>query len=173
MTPASLVIADADGNKVAGEGKVTSEFFTHLAAYEQRPDIEAVVHAHPPMATALTMAGLDMRAPLLPEVVMALGAVPCAPYSTPGSREGADAIRGLIREGDAVLLDRHGAVTVGADLLDAYYKMEKLEHAAHIILAAHGLGTPRLLSQEAIDKVLAARDAYGARGKVVPPSSAG
>src|SRR5205085_11001776 len=126
-----------DGALVHGEGTVTSEFFTHLAVYEERPDVRAVIHAHPPMCTAITLAGIDMTLPLLPELVAAVGGVPTCRYATPGTREGADAVRIPIRDADAVLLDRHGAVTAGHTLLDAYHKMEKIEHAATILIAAY------------------------------------
>lgn len=153
MRPEDIVVADARGEKVSGAGRVTSEFFTHLAAHEERPDITAVVHAHPPMATALMVAGLGLEEPVLPEVVMALGAIPTAPYATPGSREGADAIRVLIRSHDAILLDRHGALTLGATLIDAYHRIEKVEHAAEILMAARAIGAPRLLDASQIARL--------------------
>ncbi|MBI2434663.1 MAG: class II aldolase/adducin family protein [Candidatus Hydrogenedentes bacterium] len=136
MQPEDLLAANGQAHKLEGSGKVTSEFYTHLAAYEERPDIVAVVHAHPPVATALTLAGLSLTAPILPEVVMAMGGIPTAPYATPGTREGANSIRELIRQCDALLLDRHGAFTVGKNIFDAYFKMEKLEHAAFVYLSA-------------------------------------
>ena len=142
MRPEDLLIAGPDAACLHGNGKVTSEFFTHLAAYEERPDIAAVIHAHPPMCTALTLAGIDMRLPLLPELGAAVGGVPTSPYATPGTPEGANAVRIPIQTADAVLLDRHGALCVGTSLLDAYYKMEKIEHAAAILLAAYTHADP-------------------------------
>jgi len=168
MAPDDLLIANGKGERVAGEGKVTSEFLTHLAAYEERPDVFAVVHAHPPMATAATLAGLDLTLPLLPEMIMALGGVPTCPYATPGTPEGADAIREAVRSADALLLDRHGAVTVGKSLLDAYYKMEKLEHGAAVIFAAYTHAEPEALDDDQIARVVAARTAYGAQGPLGP-----
>lgn len=168
MAPEDLVIADGKGQLVAGTGKVTSEFFTHLAAYEERPDIAAVVHAHPPMATAATLAGIDMQVPLLPELVAAVGGIPTCPYATPGTAEGADAVREAIRQADAVLLDRHGALTVGTSLLDAYYKMEKIEHGAAVTLAALVHGTPARLDADQIARVVVARTEYGAKGRLGP-----
>lgn len=170
MRPGDMVIADGRGGKVAGPGKVTSEFFTHLAAFEERPDIGAVVHAHPLTATALTVMGISLEAPIIPEVVVGLGSVPTAPYATPGTREGAEVLRPFIRQGDAVALYRHGAVTVGPDLLDAYHKMEKLEHAAELVFLLHQLGTPPLLDHEQIAKLIACRAPYGAKGKFYPVS---
>lgn len=153
MVPDDLVIADGQSRKISGSGKVTSEFFTHLAAYEERPDVHAVVHAHPPMAVALMIAGRDMTAPVLPEVVMALGSIPTCPYATSGSPEGAAVVRELIRGHDAVLLDRHGSLTVGPDVLDAYFKLEKIEHAAQTLWAAHTLGELRILDASQIARL--------------------
>lgn len=173
MKPEDIIIADATGKKVSGTGKVSSEFFTHLACYEERPEIQAVVHAHPPKAVGCTLAGYALTEYLLPEVVLAVGGIPVADYATPGTTEGADVIRPLIAQCDALLLDRHGAVTVGLDLLDAYYKMEKIEHAAESIITAQTLGTPRTLNSEQFERILQSRKAYGALGKLYPnkPSS--
>lgn len=166
MQPRDLVIADGAANKVAGEGRVTSEFTTHLAAYEERPDIEAVVHAHPPKAIALTLAGISMVEHALPEVVYALGGIPTAPYATPATPEGAEVLRPLIRQCDAVMLDRHGSITVGVDLLDAYHKLEKLEHGAESLLTAHLLGNVRYLEDEEVQKLFRVGREYGVRGKL-------
>lgn len=168
MRPDDLIIADAQGNKIEGVGRVTTEFFTHLAAYEERPDILAVVHGHPPIATALTLAGLSMTRPIVPELVMTMVAVPTTGYATPGSREGADVIRQWIRKFDAVLLDRHGAVTVGKTLFDAYFRMEKVEHSAQVLHAAHMLGTVRELESGHIDRLMPVAVAYGARWTAYP-----
>lgn len=171
MAPEHLLIADGEGRLLKGEGKVTSEFFTHLAAYEEREDVLAVIHAHPPMCTAVTLAGIDMRVPLLPEVVAAVGGVPTCPYATPGTPEGADAVREAIRTADAVLLDRHGSLTVGKTLMDAYNKLEKIEHAAAILLAAYTHRDPDPLTADQIQRVIAARTVYGATAKLGPISS--
>lgn len=165
MQPGDLVIADAGGAKLEGDGKVSSEFFTHLAAYEERPDIGAIVHAHPPNAVALTLAGISMEEYVLPELVAALGGVPMAPYATPGTKEGADVIRDLIRDCDALLLDRHGALTVGDDVADAYRRMEKVEHSALSLLKAHLLGKVNTLDPDQLDRILKARADYGVTGK--------
>lgn len=166
MEPDHLVIADGEGNKISGDGKVTSEFFTHLAAYEERPDVNAVVHAHPPKAVGFTLAGMSMADWVLPEVVFVLGGIPTTEYATPASKEGGMVIRELIRECDALLLDRHGAVTVGPDLMDAFFKMEKIEHAAETLLTAHLLGNTRPLSKEEIDRILITRKGFGVKGKM-------
>jgi len=156
MRPVDIVVADSKGNRLAGERRVTSEFFTHLAAYEERPEMQAVIHAHPTYATTLTLMDIDTTPPVLPELIMSLVALPRAPYATPGSAEGADAIRALIKRFDALLLDRHGAIVVGADLQDAYMKMERLESAAQTLYLAHLLGRPAALSPDKIAKLMAA-----------------
>jgi len=165
MKPGDIVIADGSGAKISGDGKVSSEFFTHLACYEERADILAVVHAHPPKAIGATVAGISLEECVLPEVVYALGGIPTTAYATPATREGAAVIREHIRGCDAVMLDRHGAVTVGADLLDAYFKMEKIEHAAESLLTAHSLGQVRRLSRAEVDKLYKVREDYGVTGK--------
>lgn len=169
MKPADILVADAQGAKVSGAGKVTSEFFTHLAAYEERPDIGAVVHAHPLTATALTLAGISLEAPVIPEVVVGFGTIPTAPYATPGTREGGEVIRPYIQSGDVLLIHRHGAVTVGLDPLDAYHKMEKLEHAAEMVFATRLLGAePPALSSDELRRLVACRGPYGVHGRAHP-----
>lgn len=166
MQPDDILIADGKGERIAGDGKVSSEFFTHLACYEERPDICAVVHAHPPKAVGFTLAERPLTEYLLPEVVFALGGIPTSEYATPGTPEGAGVVREYIGKADAVMLDRHGAVTVGESVLDAYFKMEKLEHAAETIFTARLLGSTNPLDEEQIQKLFANRADYGATGKV-------
>jgi L-fuculose-phosphate aldolase len=125
----------------------------HLLAYELRPDVSAVVHAHLPYATACTLAGIDLLEPILPEVVITLGGIPTTPYATPGSEEVPAAVRDFIREYDALLLSRHGAMTVGSDVTDAYNKMEKLEHTARVVLAARLQGPLAPLPPAEVEKL--------------------
>lgn len=166
MAPDDLIVADAQGLLVRGRGKVTSEFPTHLACYEERPDIEAVVHAHPPTATAFTLAGVSLAEPVLPELVAALGGIPVTAYATPGTPEGNEVIRPLIRQADGVMLARHGSVTVGKTLEAAYFKLEKIEHSANVLLAARQLGAVARLNGDEVERVLATRGPYGATGPV-------
>ncbi len=136
MEADQVITVDLQGRVLRGVGRPTSEIRMHLLAYELRPDVGAVVHAHLPYATACTLAGISLLEPILPEVVITLGGIPTAPYATPGSVAVPEAIRDFIREYDALLLSRHGAMTVGPDVSDAYNKMEKLEHTARVVLAA-------------------------------------
>jgi len=169
LQPHDIVIADSKGKLIEGEGKVSSEFFTHLSAYMQRDDISAVVHAHPPTAVALTLAGLSMDELVLPEVVFVVGAVPTAPYATPGTPEGADSVRELVAKCDALLMDRHGALALGTSLMDALYKMEKIEHSAQTLAAALSLGEIRRLSGDELDRIWNARKVHGLVGRVYLP----
>jgi L-fuculose-phosphate aldolase len=153
MEAYQILIVDRQGRVLGGEGKPTSEVRMHLLAYELRPDVQAVVHAHLPYATACTLAGIDLLEPILPEVVITLGGVPTAAYATPGSDEVPESIRAYIQEYDAVLLSRHGAMTVGTDVTDAYNKMEKLEHTARVVLAARLQGPLPPLPEAEVEKL--------------------
>jgi L-fuculose-phosphate aldolase len=151
MLPADLVVVDDDGSLVSGKGRVTSEFSTHLAAYRERPDIGAVVHAHPPKAVAATLAGVSLSEPILPEVLITLGGIPTVDYATPATADGGEAIREVIRQCDAVMIAKHGSVTVGSDPFSAYLKLEKVEHAAETLLLARALGQPEVLGAGEVD----------------------
>jgi L-fuculose-phosphate aldolase len=140
LTDDQLVVINLDGKKVRGLGEPTSEMAMHLACYAERPDIEAVVHAHPPTCIAFTVAGVSMARCVLPEVVLTLGAVPTLPYETTGTGLLAEKVGEAIRANDAVMMDRHGAVCVGSSLLDAFCKLETMEHMAKIMKAARDLG---------------------------------
>jgi len=120
--------------------KPSSETNMHLEVYRQRPDVQAVIHAHPPMAIACTVAGIRLDRSVLPEVVYNLGAIPTAPYATPGTPQGADAVRELVKGYDAILLDRHGSLTLGTDVYQALMRLEWVEQAAKVVLAASSVG---------------------------------
>jgi L-fuculose-phosphate aldolase len=140
-----LLVVDREGRKKRGGGDPTSELALHLACYDERPDCMAVLHAHPPTAIAFTIAGVSMARCVLPEVVLTLGTIPTVPYATTGTQALADMIRPHVRERDAILMDTHGAVALGASLLDAFCKLETVEHTAKITLAARALGGAREL----------------------------
>ncbi len=165
MEAYQILTIDPEGRVLSGEGKPTSEIRMHLLAYELRPDIAAVVHAHLPYATACTLAGIDLLEPILPEVVITLGGVPTAAYATPGSDEVPESIRGFIKDYDAILLSRHGAMTVGPDVTDAYNKMEKLEHTARVVLAARLQGPLEPLPPAEVEKLRRLGEKYRARSK--------
>jgi L-fuculose-phosphate aldolase len=153
LNAGNLAYVDINGNLLDYACKPSSELPMHLEIYHRRSDIHAIIHAHPPYSTAFTIAGMSMSTPVIPEVVVMLGAVPTAKYATPSTTESADVIRDLILEHDVILLDHHGAVTCGATLDEAYYKMDKLEHAARTMLAANSLGAVNPLSDENLQKL--------------------
>ena len=161
MSPEMMCITDLEGRKIAGERDPSSEMQMHLEVYRQRRDAQAVVHAHPPTATGFAVAGVPLDRAVLAEVVTTLGAVPIADYATPSTKELPDAIRKYVKAHDGMLLANHGAVTLGADLYSAYYKMETIEHFAKISLVARLLGGERLLSREEVARLQGLRGMYG------------
>ncbi len=164
MEADQIITVDLQGRVLAGEGRPTSEIRMHLLAYELRPEVAAVVHAHLPYATACTLAGIDLLEPILPEVVITLGGIPTAPYATPGTEEVPAAIRDYLRQYDAILLSRHGAMTVGWDVRDAYNKMEKLEHTARVVLAARLQGVLSPLPEAEAEKLRRLGEKYKGGG---------
>ena len=161
MTPEMMCITDLDGVKLAGERDPSSEMQMHLEVYRQRPDAKAVVHAHPPIATGFAVAGIPLDRAVLAEVVTTLGSVPIAEYATPSTKELPEAVRKYVKAHDGMLLANHGALTLGADLFAAYYKMETIEHFAHISLVARLLGGERLLSRDEVFRLQGLRGSYG------------
>src|ERR1700686_5037945 len=133
----------------------------HLEVYKNRPDARAVVHEHPPTATGFAVAGIPLDRAVLAEVVTTLGSIPLAEYATPSTSELPDAVRQYIKAHDGMLLANHGALTVGADLYAAYYKMETIEHFAHISLVARLLGRENLIAREEVDRLQGLRGTYG------------
>src|SRR5687767_5496402 len=161
MTPEMMCITDLDGKKLAGERDPSSEMQMHLEVYRQRSDVNAVVHAHPPMATGFAVAGIPLDRAVLAEVVTTLGSVPIAEYATPSTNELPEAVRKYVKAHDGMLLANHGALTLGADLFSAYYKMETIEHFAKISFVARTLGGERLLSREEVERLQGLRGKYG------------
>jgi L-fuculose-phosphate aldolase len=161
MTPDMMCITDLDGRKLQGDRDPSSEMLMHLEVYRQRPDAQAVVHAHPPTATGFAVAGIPLDRAVLAEVLTTLGSIPIAEYATPSTRELPEAVRKYIKAHDGMLLANHGALTVGADLFGAYYKMETIEHFAKISLVARMLGRENLLSREEVMRLQELRGAYG------------
>jgi L-fuculose-phosphate aldolase len=159
VEPADLVILDPEGKAVAGSGRASSELGMHLRIYERRPDIRAVVHAHPPFATAFAVAGEDLMAPVLPEILVLIGGVPLVPYATPGSPALAAAIEPYLSHHDAFLMANHGATSFGSTLSIAHQRMESIERAAQIIFSAKVLGRVATLTDEQRDALMELRRA--------------
>ncbi len=161
MTPDMMCITDLDGKKLQGDRDPSSEMLMHREVYRQRPDVQAVVHAHPPTATGFAVAGIPLDRAVLAEVIATLGSIPIAEYATPSTRELPDAVRKYIKAHDGMLLANHGALTVGADLYAAYYKMETIEHFAKISLVARLLGGENLISRDEVLRLQELRGTYG------------
>jgi len=161
LKPDELIFIDLEGSKLSGSGKPTGEVSMHLAAYRERPDIQAVVHAHPPITTGFTVAGHSLAQCIIPEVVLIFGTIPTTEYATISTDEGAEVIRKLIKNHDALVLDRHGTLTVGADLTAAFHKLEKVEYCARVTLTAFQLGRVKTLSADELEKLEAVRKKYG------------
>jgi L-fuculose-phosphate aldolase len=163
MAPDDLVVTDLEGNKISGRRNPSSELAMHLLIYRRRPDVNAVCHAHPPVATGYASAGLALNKAILAELVLSLGCIPVARYGTPGTPELTNAIEPLVQNYDAILMANHGVVTYGADLLAAFFRMETTEHFALVALVTELLGKQVLLSGGDVEKLLAARARYGAQ----------
>ena len=161
MTVDMMCITDLDGKKVAGERNPSSEMQMHLEVYRRRPDVQAVVHAHPPIATGFAVAGIPLDRAVLAEVVCTLGSVPIAEYATPSTKELPEAVGQYVQAHDGMLLANHGALTLGKDLFSAYFKMETIEHFAKISLVARLLGGERILSREEVYRLQDLRGHYG------------
>ncbi|MGA9772003.1 MAG: class II aldolase/adducin family protein [Blastocatellia bacterium] len=162
MTEDMLVLVDINGQKLRREERnPSSEFSMHKEIYQLRPDVHAIVHAHPPFGTGFAVANVALDKPLLSEVVLTLGCIPLTSYGTPSTNELSDSLKPFIPHHDALLLANHGAVAYGADLESAYGKMETLEHFAKITLIARIVGRPHELPAAAIEKLLDVRERAG------------
>jgi L-fuculose-phosphate aldolase len=161
MTPDMMVVTDLEGRKIAGERNASSELKMHLEVYKHRPDIRAVVHAHPPTATGFAVAGIPLDRAVLAEVITTLGSIPIADYATPSTEELPAAVRKYIKAHDGLLLANHGALAIGPDVYAAYYRMETIEHFATISLVARTLGREHLLSRTEVDRLQGLRGMYG------------
>jgi L-fuculose-phosphate aldolase len=162
MTTDDLVVTDMQGKRLAGNRQPSSELGMHLLIYRRRPDVHAVCHAHPPIATGYAAAGIPLNKAIVSEVVLSLGCIPVAPYATPGTPELTEALEPLVQNYDAILMANHGVVTCGPDLLTAFFRMETVEHFAQVSLVTELLGKQTLLSGRDVEKLLAARARYGA-----------
>ena len=166
ITPEKLVVIDGEGNVLEAENgyRPSSEIKMHLRCYKEREDVGAVLHAHPPTATGYAVAHVPLDRYTMIETVAAIGSIPVTPYGTPSTYEVPDAIAPYLQEHDVLLLANHGALTVGADAITAYYRMETLELFAKISLTAHLLGGEKEISEENIQKLIDLRKYYGITG---------
>jgi L-fuculose-phosphate aldolase len=160
MTEEMLAVTDMDG-KPLSDKKASSELAMHLLIYKERPDVRAVCHAHPPHGTAFAVAGLAIDQPILSEVILTLGCVPLTNYGTPSTEELSEAMRPFIANHNALLMANHGAVAYGADLWQAFDRLETLEHTAKIAILSRALGGATNLSKESIEKLINIRERAG------------
>jgi L-fuculose-phosphate aldolase len=153
VTENDLVEVSINGEQIGGGGRPSTEIGMHLYIYQHRPDVKAVVHAHPIYATGFATARIPLDNCVFPEVIVGLGAIPLAEYATPSTPEVAASLAPFVKNADAILLSNHGVVTYGSELNEAYFKMEKVEHAAHITFVASMLGGARTLTTEDVEKL--------------------
>jgi L-fuculose-phosphate aldolase len=168
MTEEMIIKCDNEGNAISSNSRYrpSSEVKMHLEVYKARPDINSVVHAHPPYATSFAVAGIPLNKCVLPEAIIVIGAVPIAPYGLPSTMELPDKIKPYLENSDAILLENHGALTMGPDLLNAYHKMETLEHTANIVWKAIQLGNLNVLSEHERDRLMTLREKFNIGGKI-------
>ncbi len=160
IKPEMLLVVDREGHILEGSGKVSTELPMHLRCYAERPDVRAVVHAHPPMSTTFAVADKPLDDYAMIESICVLGSVPVAPYAMPGTDEVPESIAPYLKNHDAILLRAHGSLTVGCNLKTAYYRMETLEHIAKITLFSKLLGGAKDLPRDEIDRLIERRTSF-------------
>ncbi|MFS0779648.1 class II aldolase/adducin family protein [Neobacillus sp. 3P2-tot-E-2] len=171
MTPDMMVKIDLSGKVLSGNLKPSSEVKMHLRVYNENPEVNAVVHAHPPVATSFAIAGVPLDKPVLPEAIVLLGTVPVAPYALPGTQEVPESIAPYCKTHNAVLLANHGALTWGRDLMEAYFRMESLEHYATILMYSNNiLKKANELNGSQIADLIKIRESMGIKAGGVPIS---
>ena len=170
MAEDELVRMRLDGTILEqGQRAPSSEVKMHLRIYQEREDAVAVCHAHPPVSTAFAIAGIALNQAIYPEALVNLGIVPCVHYEPPGSQEIPDSIAPYVRDYNAVLLGNHGAVTWGTSLMEAWYRLEALEHYAKIVMYTRNIiGKANVLSHEQVDEVIKIREKMGITSGGVP-----
>ena len=165
LQPDDLIVLDRQGRKISGRRERTTEINMHLTIFDLRPDVRAIVHAHPPVATGFATAGRSLDLALLPEVVISFGCIPLASYGLPGTPEITEPMLPLIPKHNALLMANHGAVCYGEDVFQAYFRMETVEHSARIQLVAELLGGPNVLPRAEVNKLLESRGRYGVKAR--------
>lgn len=161
-----IVAIDLEGTSLGGGHPPSSEIFIHLGIYKARPDVQAIIHAHPPYAIACTLAGVSLEEYLLPELILSLGKIPTTPYVTPATPEAGRVVTDLIKKHDALIMDRHGTVTVGTSLEDALIKLERIEHAAKIVAIGKAMGAVTPLPKPEVERLIQMTGAT-----LVPPTA--
>lgn len=165
LTPDMIIKVDRDGKKLEGKLNPSSEIKMHMRVYRERPDVTAVVHAHPPVATAFTVADIDLDQYILPEAVLTIGDVPTCDYGTPSTMEIPDSLDPYLQDHDAFLLRNHGALTVGCNLQKAFFVMEEVEFNAVICKHAIDLGAVHEIGKEQLKKLMELRKKMNLPGR--------
>ena len=167
MTPDFICKVDGEGKVIQANAgfKPSSEIKMHMRVYKERPDVNAVVHAHPMYATSFAIAGIPLTQPIMPEAIIALGCVPIAKYGRPSTEEIPDAVSEHLQYFDAVLLENHGALTFSDSLLNAYYKMESTEFYAQLLYQSKVLGGPKEFTPQQVEDLYEIRRKFGLPGK--------
>ncbi|MCL2572404.1 MAG: class II aldolase/adducin family protein [Defluviitaleaceae bacterium] len=167
MTPDMICKVDANGNTLQAKGnyRPSSEIKMHMRVYKERPDVNSVVHAHPPYATSYAIVGIPLTEPIMPEAVIMLGCVPIAEYGTPSTDEIPNNVAKYLQHYDAVLLENHGALSYAGDLLQAYHKMESLEFYAQLLFISNQIGKPQELDKQKVTRLYQLRKDMGLPGK--------
>lgn len=164
-----LVRLDLEGNLLSPGLRPSSEIKMHIRVYKENASVSGIVHAHPPISTSFSIAGIALDQPISPEAVVNLGVIPIAPYATPSTSEVADSIAPYCNTHTAVLLANHGALTWGKDLMEAYFRMESLEHVAHMTMITNFvIGKVNVLSQNQVDRLAQLREKMGLISAVMP-----
>ncbi|MFT4105756.1 MAG: class II aldolase/adducin family protein [Lacrimispora sp.] len=172
MTQDMLVKMDINGKVLMGKWRPSSEVKMHLRVYKENPDVQAVTHAHPLVATSFAIAGISLDAAVLTEAVMGLGSIPVAKYATPGTDEVPDSIAPFVNTHNGVLLANHGALTWGKDIYQAFYRLESIEYYATILMyTGNIIGRQNLLSCDQVNKLLDIRHKLGITAGGIPPCS--
>jgi len=167
LTPDMICKVDKEGKVIQAQGnyRPSSEIKMHMRVYKERPDVNAVVHAHPMYATSFAIAGIPLTEPIMPEAIINLGCVPIAAYGTPSTDEIPDEVSKYLQYYDSVLLENHGALSYSDSLLSAYYKMESLEFYAQLLFLSKQLGGPKHLSDSQVQRLYELRREFGMKGK--------
>jgi L-fuculose-phosphate aldolase len=161
LDSSQLIKVDAEGNMIDGFLKPSSEIKMHLDIYKRKDNINAVVHAHPPFATGYAVAGIPLDECIMPEIIIGLGSIPLTGFGTPSTMEIPENVRPYLKEHNVFLLENHGALSIGNDVFQAYYRMESLELFAKISFISKLLGGAHVLSEEDAKKVIKVREKFG------------
>lgn len=169
LKPDDLCVVDAAGNQISGKRKRTSEFLMHAQIYAARPDVNAIIHGHPPHVTAFAIAGVEIPTAIHPEAEVFLGHVPTAPYVTPGDHRLGESVLPFVKESNTVVLQSHGVVCFHASLEQAYYTIEIIDSYCRVLILANQLGTPRTFDDREVHELMALKARFGLRDPRMTP----